>query len=175
MVVGHDPGVGVAVGVAVGVLVGVAVGVAVGVFVGVAVGVFVGVGVATTQLMVYISSDHLASEPPSPPASSEIVIVQVPFGFSPMKAPIASSGTSGEAVVRLTKTWSVITPLLLVYGTGPPGFASSSHTVPLKTLSKLLPLSVVSVTIVPAGDVRVISRSDANVCVRLVVIFRSVR
>ena len=51
---------------------------------------------------VVTASDQLSRLPPSPARSSEIVIVQVPFGSSPMNAPIASSGTSGVAVVRFT-------------------------------------------------------------------------
>jgi hypothetical protein len=43
--------------------------------------------------------------------------------------------------------------------------------VPLKTLSFVPPLSVVSVTTVPAGEVRVMSRFDAFVC--LMNVFRS--
>src|SRR5262245_38274779 len=48
------------------------------------------------------SSVQLASEPPSPARSSEMVIVQVPFGFSPRNAASGSSGTSGEATTLLT-------------------------------------------------------------------------
>ena len=55
-----------------------------------------------TQVAVSMSSVQFASEPPSPARASETVIVQVPFGSSPMKAPNASSGVSGVAVVWLT-------------------------------------------------------------------------
>ena len=51
---------------------------------------------------VVTSSDQAFRLPPSPARSSEMVRVQVPFGSSPMNAPMASSGTSGVAVVRLT-------------------------------------------------------------------------
>ena len=54
---------------------------------------------------------------------------------------------------------SVTSPLLDVYGTCPPGFASSSHSVPSNTLLFDPPLSEVMVTMVPAGDVSVMSRS----------------
>src|SRR4051812_17066455 len=51
----------------------------------------------------------------------------------------------------------------------PPGDASSSQRVPAKTLSNDPPLSVVSVTTVPAGDVSVMSMSLACVCAMSVV------
>ena len=92
-----------------------------------------------------------------------------------MKAPIASSGTSGDAGTPLTYRWSVTRPALFVYGTWPPGSAWSSQTVPLKTSSLPAPLSVVSVTTVPAGDVSVMSMSAANVWRRNVTAFRSQR
>jgi hypothetical protein len=38
--------------------------------------------------------DQSSRLPPSEVSSSEMRSVQVPFGFSPMKAPMASSGTS---------------------------------------------------------------------------------
>src|SRR6185295_11732798 len=57
----------------------------------------------------------------------------------------------------------------------PPGLASSSQKVPLNTSSFPAPLSVVRVTTVPAGDIRVMSRSAAKVWVRLVVRSRSNR
>jgi hypothetical protein len=60
-------------------------------------------------------------------------------------------------------------PLLLVYGTWPAGFALSSQTVPLNTSSLVPALSVVMVTIVPAGDCRVMSRSPGKVWVMAVV------
>src|SRR5262245_45134980 len=53
----------------------------------------------------------------------------------------------------------------VVYGTWLPGSASSSHTVPLNTLSTEPPLFESSVTIVPAGDFNVICMSPTKVCV----------
>ena len=50
-------------------------------------------------------------------------------------------------------------------GTWFPGSALSSHSVPLKMLRAVPPLSVTSVTIVPAGDVSVISKSLGVGCV----------
>ncbi len=49
-----------------------------------------------------IASAHVSSSPPTPLESSWMVSLQVPFGFSPMKAPNASSGTSGEATTEET-------------------------------------------------------------------------
>src|SRR4051812_9923757 len=51
----------------------------------------------------------------------------------------------------------------------PPGDPPSSQRVPAKTLSNDPPLSVVSVTTVPAGDVSVMSMSLARVCAMFVV------
>jgi hypothetical protein len=51
---------------------------------------------------VVICSVQESSDPPSIAVSSDIVIVQVPFGFSPMNAASGSSGVSGVAVTRLT-------------------------------------------------------------------------
>ena len=50
-------------------------------------------------------------------------------------------------------------PSFEAYGIWPPGFDGSSQSVPSKTSSKAPPLSVVSVTTVPDGEVRVTSRS----------------
>lgn len=46
--------------------------------------------------------DHEFSAPPLVLASSDMVSVHVPFGFSPIKAANASSGASGDAVVKFT-------------------------------------------------------------------------
>ena len=111
-----------------------------------------------------MSSDQLLMLPPSRFESSETVSVQVPFGSSPVNAASGSSGTSGEASVRFAYVCSITRLLSAVYGTWVPGSASSSQTVPLKTSSKVEPLSVVRVTTVPAGEVIVTSRSDEKVC-----------
>ena len=50
-----------------------------------------------TQVAVSSSTDQEWRVPTSPVASSSIVTVQVPFGFSPMNAANASSGASGVA------------------------------------------------------------------------------
>jgi hypothetical protein len=75
-----------------------------------------------------------------------------------MKAPSGSSGVSGDARVKLAYVWSVTSPC-------PPCRASaeSSQTVPLNMLSLPAPLSVVMVTIVPAGEVNVMSKSPEDV------------
>src|SRR6266540_1347627 len=81
-----------------------------------------------------ISSDQSLSVPVLPAAESVIARVHVPLGSSPMKAPIAPSGTSGVSVTPSEKVASV---------TGPGGFespASSSQSVPLKTSALLPPL-----------------------------------
>lgn len=71
----------------------------------------IAVGVALLALVLAIvggadnpltTTDQLSMEPPSPPRSSLTVIVQVPLGSSPIKAPKASSATSGVAAVRFT-------------------------------------------------------------------------
>jgi hypothetical protein len=53
--------------------------------------------------------------------------------------------------------------------------AFSSQSVPLKTLSFVLPLSVVIVTTVPAGEVSRMSRSELSVCKIVVLRSRSQR
>src|SRR5262249_4632853 len=102
-----------------------------------------------------------------------------PFGFSPMKAPKASSGVRGVEVVRFTCVWSLTirdaANVALAKGTWLTGSAWSSQTVPLKTLSFRLPRSDVSVTLVPDGDVRVMSMSPQKVCVMNVFALRSRR
>src|SRR5438093_894831 len=116
---------------------------------------------------------------PSKPRSSEILMVHTPFGFSPKKAPIASSGTSVGDVTLFVFTVSVTSfeAAKVFDGNGAwlPGSALSLQIVPSKTWSFELPLSLVIVTIVPAGDVSVMSRSALNVWRILVVSFKSAR
>jgi hypothetical protein len=109
---------------------------------------------------VFTSSRHWLSVPPSASASSEMVSVQTPFGFSPTNAASASSGTRFGAGPLGPQLRSVGSPPFAVYGTCPPGFAPSFQSVPLKALFTPGALSVVSVTIVPCGDVSVMSRSS---------------
>ena len=115
------------------------------------------------------ASDHPFRLPTLPGVSSKTVSVQVPFGFSPRKRSSGSSGTSVLATTPLTYARSVTRPSLVSYGTCPPGFAWSFHTVPLKTLAMPSPLSVVSVTTVPEGETMVTSRSPLFGCWRKVV------
>jgi hypothetical protein len=109
---------------------------------------------------VFTSRRHWLNVPPSASASSEIVSVQTPFGFSPTNAASGSSGTSGVAGPLAPQLRSVTRPLFDVYGTWPLGFAPSFQSVPLNALLVPGALSVVSVTIVPPGDVSVMSRSS---------------
>ena len=83
---------------------------------------------------------------------------RAPAGFSPRNAARPSSGTSvvGDAVDVGS---SVTSPSFRRTGTWPPGSDRSSQSVPSKTSSSAPPLSVVSVTTVPDGEVRVTSRS----------------
>jgi hypothetical protein len=106
------------------------------------------------------SRRHWLSVPPSASASSEMVIVQMPFGSSPTNAASASSGTSGVPAPLGDQARSVGRPEFDEYGTWPPGFALSFHSVPLKALFTPGALSLVNVTIVPAGDWSVTSRSS---------------
>src|ERR1044072_404826 len=50
---------------------------------------------------VVTASDQLSRLPPSTAGASEMVSVQVPLGFSPMKAASGSSATSGVAVTPM--------------------------------------------------------------------------
>src|SRR5687768_2764007 len=110
-----------------------------------------------------------------------MVTVQVPFGFSPMNAPSGSSGVSVASTVLDVYAVSVTRKLGangVAYGTGLPGSASSSQSVPLYTLAMPAPadvFAVVMLTVVPAGDVRVTFRSLDHVWVRNVVRSRSCR
>ena len=84
---------------------------------GIAVGVEFAYDVALASgapARLWMSSRQLSSAPPSPARSSKTVIVQVPFGFSPLKAASASSGTSGVAVWLFAYSVSVRTPSLVV-------------------------------------------------------------
>ena len=120
-----------------------------------------------------IASAQELSVPVFPAVSSETRRVHVPFGFSPMNAPSASSGASVGTTVLFAYGWSEARPGFEAYGTSPFGSASSSHTVPLKTLAAPWPLSDVSVTTVPDGEVIVTSRSPLFACWRNVVTFTS--
>jgi hypothetical protein len=122
-----------------------------------------------------IASDHDVRVPVLPAVSSDTRSVHVPFGFSPMKAPSASSGARVATTVLFAYGWSEASPAFEPYGTRPFGSASSSHTVPLKTFAAPSPLSEVSVTTVPDGEVIVMSRSPAFACWRNVVTFTSRR
>ena len=53
------------------------------------------------HMQVSIESDQELSVPVSPPASSPIERVQTPFGFSPRKAAIGSSGLTGLSVTPI--------------------------------------------------------------------------
>jgi hypothetical protein len=56
------------------------------------------------------ASDQPFSEPVLPAVSSETRSVQVPFGFSPMNAPSASSGVSVATATPFAYAWSVTIP-----------------------------------------------------------------
>lgn len=116
-----------------------------------------------------IASDQPLSVPVLPAVSSETRRVHVPFGSSPMKAPSGSSGVRLGTTTLFAYTWSVTIPSFVSYGTSPLGSASSLQVVPLKTFALAPPLSVVSVTTVPDGDVIVTSRSWLLACCRNVV------
>jgi hypothetical protein len=62
---------------------------------------FAGQTIEQPQVAVSMSERPAVGLPPSPAASSLMVIVQVPFGSSPMKAPSASSVASGLASVEM--------------------------------------------------------------------------
>src|SRR5918999_3768672 len=90
-------------------------------------------------LQVVTATDQRSSAPVSPLLSSSTLSVQAPLGFSPAKAPSASSGTRGDSTALFWKVLSV---------TGPGGLASpasSSQSVPRKTLLRSAALSAVRV------------------------------
>ena len=68
------------------------------------------VGIACGRAV--IASDHDVSMPVLPAASSDTRRVQVPFGFSPMNAPSASSGASVGATSAGRYSWSDASPSL---------------------------------------------------------------
>ena len=140
-----------------GVGVGVAVGVAVGVGVGVGVGVAVGVGVGVTPAPV-ITSANARVNPISCVALSLTFSVQLPFAFCPSNADSALLGAkfpvSGPPLSPPVGHWEFT-------GGKPP----SSFNVTLKMLLPLqlpAPGRLISVTVVPAGDVSLKTRSPIH-------------
>jgi hypothetical protein len=93
-------------------------------------------------------SDQLRSVPVLPPASSTTTSAHGPAAAWPMAAPIASSGWIVPVGVRSTKV-----RFRTFAADGVPG-AWSSNVVPANTSSKSLPLSLVSVMVLPPGDTR---------------------
>jgi hypothetical protein len=134
--------------------------------------VLVGIGCGSAV----IASDHEVSAPVLPAVSSDTRSVHVPFGSSPMNAPSASSGASIATTVLFAYGWSDARPGIRAVRHEPVRIGVGRPIPsPSRTLAAPSPLSEVSVTTVPEGEVIVTSRSPLFACWRNVVTSTSSR